>query len=454
MKRLFLLFLAVSTGLSATLLDRFRPTLGLGYNSDIPTPSNIVQYSKTSRTMQQDTNEIISDEAVINFCAKINIPSSTVEHIKHVISNCKNKTQFIEYLETLNDDELLNLINAINYLNITINSVINNLNKLLRYLYTQRTEVFAKLSQDLKDYFYENKLTNARFWLKEGHTYTPNKTLDHTSVCGAQFSSDNKLVVTASNNNTAKIWDAATGQCLQTLQHNEGVNSAQFSSDNKLVVTASSDRTAKVWDAATGQCLQTLQHSNLIRSAQFSSDNNLVVTASGDHTAKVWDAATGQCLQTLHTCTNKASFSQDNKFVITEEHHTVKVWNITTGQCLQTLQHNGFVRSAQFSSDNKLVLTASGDDCAAKIWDAATGQCLQTLQHNDYVSNARFSSDNRLIITVSGGNIAKVWTLVKPAEDSTVPAIQPLTLRNDLIPILIGGTAIAAATLLGYCLNK
>src|SRR3990167_10881297 len=184
MKRLFLLFLAISTGLSDTLLDRFHPTLGLGYNSDIPThiddpkPSSLVQYSKTLCDMDQATNEAVTDETVVNFCAKMNIPSSTVEHIKHITSNCKNKTQFIEYLKTLNNDELLNLINAINYLNITVNSVINNLNKLLCYSYTQRTEVFAKLSQDLKDYFYENGFTNARFWLKEGHTYTPNKTLD------------------------------------------------------------------------------------------------------------------------------------------------------------------------------------------------------------------------------------------------------------------------------------
>src|SRR3989338_849583 len=175
MKRLFLLFLAISTGLNATLLDKFHPTLGLGYNSDIPKhvddpkPSSLIQYSRTLCDMQRDTNEIITDETVVNFCAKMNIPYSTVEHIKHIISNCKNKTQFIEYLKTLNNDELLNLINAINYLNITVNSVINNLNKLLRYSYAQRTEVFERLSQDLKDYFYENLCTDARFLLKQGY---------------------------------------------------------------------------------------------------------------------------------------------------------------------------------------------------------------------------------------------------------------------------------------------
>src|SRR3990167_5381169 len=363
MKRLFLLFLAVSTGLSATLLDKFHQTLGLGYNSDIPThvddpkPSSLVQYSKTLRDMQQDTNGIISDETVTNFCAKMNIPSSTIEHIKHIISNCKNNTQFIEYLKTLNNDELLNLINAINYLNITINSVAD-LNKLLRYSYAQRTEVFERLSHDLKDYFYENLCTDARFFLKQGYEYKSNHTLNHTdTICSPEFSSNNKLVITVSADNTARIWDATTGQYLQTLKHNDYVHSAHFSSDNKLIVTASRDNTAKIWDAATGQCLQTLQDNGPVYSAQFSSDNKLIVTKSDDHTAKVW--------------------------------------NIATGRCSQTLKHNGFVRSAQFSSDNKLVVTASADS-TAKIWDATTGQCLQTLKHN-WIRDPQFSSNNRFI---------------------------------------------------------
>src|SRR3990167_9492954 len=451
MKRLFLLFLAVSTGLSATLLDKFHQTLGLGYNSDIPThvddpkPSSLVQYSKTLRDMQQDTNGIISDETVVNFCAKMNIPSSTVEHIKHIISNCKNNTQFIEYLKTLNNDELLNLINAINYLNITINSVAD-LNKLLRYSYAQRTEVFERLSHDLKDYFYENLCTDARFFLKQGYEYKSNHTLNHTdTICSPEFSSNNKLVITVSADHTARIWDAATGQCLQTLQHNNSVSDAQFSSDNKLIVTASADSTAKIWDATTGQYLQTLKHNDYVHSAHFSSDNKLIVTASRDNTAKIWDAATGQCLQTLQDNgpVYSAQFSSDNKLVITASSDcAAKIWDAATGQCLQTLKHNDYVHSAQFSSDNKLVVTASADS-TAKIWDATTGQCLQTLKHN-WIRDPQFSSNNRFIVSKSGCGVLEVWTITKsePIAKSTYA----------LTPILIGGTAIAAATLLGYYL--
>src|SRR6266516_3738705 len=58
---------------------------------------------------------------------------------------------------------------------------------------------------------------------------------------------------------------------------------AQFSSDGQRVVTASDDKTARVWDANTGQALTgPLKHEAVVRSVQFSSDGQRVVTASDD----------------------------------------------------------------------------------------------------------------------------------------------------------------------------
>jgi hypothetical protein len=55
-------------------------------------------------------------------------------------------------------------------------------------------------------------------------------------------------------------------------------------------VTASYDNTARVWDARTGQPLaEPLRHAGFLLSAQFSPDGQWVVTASDDNTARVWD---------------------------------------------------------------------------------------------------------------------------------------------------------------------
>src|SRR3989337_2064619 len=56
----------------------------------------------------------------------------------------------------------------------------------------------------------------------------------------------------------------------KTLQgHQRWVYSASFSPDGRWVVTASQDHTAKIWDANTGQLVHTLQHQGGVDSASF-----------------------------------------------------------------------------------------------------------------------------------------------------------------------------------------
>jgi WD40 repeat protein len=100
---------------------------------------------------------------------------------------------------------------------------------------------------------------------------------------------------------TARIWDAVTGQLLQTLSGHEGfVTDVEFSPDGKRLVTGSGDNTAKVWDILTGQELLTLKgHMTMLFWVEFSPDGTRIATGSTDGTAKVWDAATGQALLTL-----------------------------------------------------------------------------------------------------------------------------------------------------------
>ncbi|MCI0486099.1 MAG: hypothetical protein L0229_05815, partial [Blastocatellia bacterium] len=49
---------------------------------------------------------------------------------------------------------------------------------------------------------------------------------------------DGRKVITGSDDRTAKLWSAESGQALATLQHNEWVRAVAFSPDGQIVLTA------------------------------------------------------------------------------------------------------------------------------------------------------------------------------------------------------------------------
>ena len=61
----------------------------------------------------------------------------------------------------------------------------------------------------------------------------------------ADFSPDSWRVVTASEDGTARLWNALTGEPLGApMKHEAEVLSAQFSGDGQRIVTASVDGSA------------------------------------------------------------------------------------------------------------------------------------------------------------------------------------------------------------------
>lgn len=225
--------------------------------------------------------------------------------------------------------------------------------------------------------------------LSEYDFVLPKRTIQlrgHTQpVYGIGWSSDEKQIVTASADGTARIWDSATGtQRLVLRGHSAGVNSAAFSPDGKLVVTASNDGTARIWEVSTGKELSALKgHTGPVKQARFSPDNKQIITAGSDRTARVWEVSTGRELKNLsgHSAAlNDAAFSPDGKTALTaSEDGTARMWDLASGKEKIILKgHQGAVNRAVFIPDGKTVVTG-GADKTLRFWEVSTGKNISTV---------------------------------------------------------------------------
>ena len=247
-------------------------------------------------------------------------------------------------------------------------------------------------------------------------------------VHSAHFSPDGTQVLTVCRNNTARLWNVATGRPLTPpIEHDRGVIRAgeyleglhplhaDWSPDGARVATASADKTARLWDARTGRPVtDPLPHGDLVSWIRFSPDGKLMATACKDGKVRLWSAEDGRPAGPIlnhDDWVNSVEFSPDGaRLVSASDDATARVWEISSGRLVgEPIRHARWVRYACFSPEGKRILTAS-QDSTARIWDAATGQPLSPpLVHQQLVVAACFSPDGRWVATASFDKTARIW---------------------------------------------
>ena len=99
--------------------------------------------------------------------------------------------------------------------------------------------------------------------------------------------SGNKIGVILSN--TVQLIDSSNGNIIGELSHDERISSLQFCSDGSYIATSSHDNSIKIWDSITCQCVYVITHNqNDANYVSFSPNSKYIVTASYDKTAKLY----------------------------------------------------------------------------------------------------------------------------------------------------------------------
>lgn len=114
-------------------------------------------------------------------------------------------------------------------------------------------------------------------------------------VSGVAFRLDGKQFVSAGEDGTARLFDAATGVAVRALRAPAALRGVCFRLDGRVIAAACSNRTVCFWDAATGEPARPLAVGTELVWVCYSPDQRWLVTCSADPTtwagaAQVWDA--------------------------------------------------------------------------------------------------------------------------------------------------------------------
>jgi tetratricopeptide (TPR) repeat protein len=246
----------------------------------------------------------------------------------------------------------------------------------------------------------------------------------------AEFSRDARYLLTTSDDHTARVWDASTGEPVShPLQHNARIWDASFSPDGNQVVTAGEDSTARIWDWVAGDLAFPPLHvggrSVEVRCVAYSPDGRRIATGDSNQRVRIWDALTGELLiePIFHPgSVNGVAFSPDGTAIVSwSPAPFANVWNAETGErLLPPLRHQSWITWVEFSPDGRYLVTSSRDS-TVRMWDATTGEAISIpLQTGGEVGHARFHPDGTRIVTASNIGGARVWTFTTakwPVED-------------------------------------
>jgi WD40 repeat protein len=239
-----------------------------------------------------------------------------------------------------------------------------------------------------------------------------------SAISSVATTPDGRHIVSASYDNTIKLWDIATGALVRGFEgHQAAIYSVAVTPDGRHIVSGSGDDTIRVWEA-TGTLIRSIAcRQGAVISVAVTPDGRHIVSAGHVGSIKLWDLATGDLVLSFDThqgVLTAMALTPDGGYVVSGGHNgTIKLWELATGKLVHSVggwftNHEGTVNSLAVTPDGRNIVSGS-TDTTVKLWDVATGGLLRGVGEHEFRVNAvAVSSDDRYIVSESEDAI-KLW---------------------------------------------
>lgn len=328
------------------------------------------------------------------------------------------------------------------------------------------------------------------------------------------ISPDGRLLATAGESGSPKVWDAASGRELFALQgHRARIFSVAFSPDSRLLVTTGEDSSdlirdgivvesrvtghvAKIWDAATGREVAGLKSGDDFGPVAFGPGGLSLASLGRENLLQVWDLRDRKVIFSLkgmqpernrHTLANRSvAFDAGARRVALstidligdEQRAILKLWDVAKERYREILPREqlGFGsagRDCLLSPDGRVLVTTYYDladpsrrseaiafPAKAALIDFDTGAVLRHTAAGleDHRSLVAFSPDGKRFLSATEGGLLKLWDVetgrlartIRGPEGVAVPKWPRRTIATRAVAFLPEGLRVASGGLNGW----